>query len=53
MEKVLNYIEQNKDRFLEELFEAIRIPSISSLSEHKDDMRKMAEFLKDHLNHQR
>jgi acetylornithine deacetylase/succinyl-diaminopimelate desuccinylase-like protein len=49
MEKVLNYIEQNKDRFLDELFQAIKIPSISSLTEHKDDMYKMANFLKDHL----
>jgi len=46
MEKVKQYIEENKDRFLEELFEAIRIPSISSLSEHKDDMVRMAEHLK-------
>lgn len=49
MEKVLNYIEENKDRFLEELFEAIRIPSVSSLSEHKEDMVRMAELLKTKL----
>lgn len=46
MEHVKNYIETNKDRFLEELFELIRIPSISSLSEHKDDMLKTAEHIK-------
>lgn len=49
MEKVLNYIEEHKDRFLKELFEAIRIPSVSSLSAHKDDMVKMAELLKSKL----
>lgn len=43
METIKNYVEQNKDRFLEELFELIRIPSISSLAEHKPDMYKCAE----------
>ena len=43
MDYIKNYIEENKDRFLEELFELIRIPSISSLSEHKADMVKCAE----------
>ena len=37
------YIESNKDRFLEELFSLIRIPSISSESEHKPDMVRCAE----------
>lgn len=43
METIKNYVEQNKGRFLEELFELIRIPSISSLAEHKPDMYKCAE----------
>jgi len=43
MEHVKKYIEENKDRFLEELFELIRIPSISSQTEHKNDMLKAAE----------
>lgn len=46
MEKVKQYIEENKDRFLEELFELIRIPSISSIADHKPDMVKTAEALK-------
>ena len=46
MDKVKKYIEENKDRFLEELFELIRIPSISSEKAHKDDMYKAAEFWK-------
>ncbi|MFP4022897.1 MAG: dipeptidase [Thiohalospira sp.] len=49
MEKVKQYIETNKDRFLEELFEILRIPSISSMKDHKPDMVKMAEKLKDML----
>jgi len=46
MEYVKKYIEENKDRFLEELFELIRIPSISSLSENKGDMMRAAEYWK-------
>ena len=43
MKDVKAYIEANKDRFLEELFELIRIPSISAESEHKPDMLRCAE----------
>jgi len=49
MENLKSYIEENKDRFLEELFGLIRIPSISSQSEHKDDMLKAAEYWKETL----
>ena len=42
MKDVKQYIEANKDRFLEELFTLIRIPSVSSESEHKDDMVRCA-----------
>ncbi len=43
---ILNYIEQNKQRFINELFEYIKIPSISSGIEHKPQMQKAAEFVK-------
>lgn len=49
MEHVKEYIEENKDRFLSELFELIKIPSISSISEHKGDMLKTAEYIKNSL----
>jgi acetylornithine deacetylase/succinyl-diaminopimelate desuccinylase-like protein len=49
MEYINNYIEQNKDRFLEELFGLLRIPSISSVKSHKPDMYKAAEYLKNLL----
>ena len=46
---VKSYIESNKERFLEELFTLIRIPSISAKKEHKADMtacaRKWTEIL--------
>ena len=47
MSEVKKYIEQNKDRFLHELFELLRIPSISSMSEHKPDMLRTAEYWKE------
>jgi acetylornithine deacetylase/succinyl-diaminopimelate desuccinylase-like protein len=43
------YIEENKQRFLDELFDYIRIPSISSIADHKPDMYRAAEFVKDAL----
>jgi len=46
MKNLKEYIEQNKQRFLDELFEYIRIPSISSIADHKPDMYRAAEFLK-------
>ena len=49
MKDVKSYIEANKDRFLEELFELIRIPSISAESEHKPDMVRCAEKWKEFL----
>lgn len=39
---VQSYIENNKDRFLDELFSLIRIPSISAKQEHKADMEACA-----------
>lgn len=40
-----HYIEQNRDRFFEELFSLLRIPSVSSLAAHKPDMQRCAEKL--------
>jgi acetylornithine deacetylase/succinyl-diaminopimelate desuccinylase-like protein len=39
------YFEKNRDKHLEELTEFLSIPSISSLSEHKDDVKKGAEWV--------
>ena len=46
MEHINNYVEANKERFLDELFGLIRIPSISSIKDHKPDMYKAAEYWK-------
>ena len=39
------FVEQNKDRLLEELFAFLRIPSISTLPEHKNDVDRAAKFV--------
>ncbi|MGK7376568.1 dipeptidase [Planococcus sp. 1R117A] len=41
------YFKDHREEHLEELKAFLRIPSISSLSEHKDDIRKGAEWLRD------
>ena len=44
-----NYLETNKQRFLDELFDLLRIPSVSADSKFKGDMRQAAEFVRDKL----
>jgi acetylornithine deacetylase/succinyl-diaminopimelate desuccinylase-like protein len=46
---VKEYIESNKQRFLDELFDLLRIPSVSADSTKKNDVRKAAEFIKEKL----
>lgn len=43
------YQEKNKDRFLSELLELLRIPSVSAKTEHKADMIRCAEAVKQRL----
>jgi len=49
MKEIKSYVESNKDRFLDELFDLIRIPSISASSEAKDSMKRAAGFIKESL----
>jgi acetylornithine deacetylase/succinyl-diaminopimelate desuccinylase-like protein len=44
-----DYQDKNKDRFLEEMLDLLRIPSVSAKSEHKADMLKCAEAVKESL----
>ena len=44
-----NYLETNKQRFLDELLELLRIPSVSADSTFKGDVRRAAEFVRDKL----
>ena len=45
MNKVREYIDANKERFLEELFELLRIPSISAVTEYAQARQRCAEHL--------
>ena len=42
---IKQYIESNQQRFLDELFDLLRIPSVSADSRHKSDVRKAAEYV--------
>jgi len=46
MEKTLQFISENRERFLEELKGLIAIESVSSDPAHKNDMQKAAEYIK-------
>lgn len=43
------YIEANQDRFIDELIDFLRIPSISTLKEHAEDVYRAAAFVKNKL----
>jgi acetylornithine deacetylase/succinyl-diaminopimelate desuccinylase-like protein len=49
MQETLNYINENKQRFVDELFELLRIPSISADPAYKDDVLKCADVCAEHL----
>jgi acetylornithine deacetylase/succinyl-diaminopimelate desuccinylase-like protein len=42
---IKEYIQTNQDRFLAELFDLLRIPSVSADSKHKSDVRTAAEYV--------
>lgn len=50
MTDVKAFIEKNKETYLSELFELLRIPSVSADSRHKNDVRKAAEYVMRKLN---
>jgi acetylornithine deacetylase/succinyl-diaminopimelate desuccinylase-like protein len=49
MQEIRKYVNENKQRFLDELFELLRFPSISADQKYKDAMLKTAEFVADKL----
>lgn len=46
---ILSYIEANRQRFLDELFDLLRLPSVSADSKFNGDVRKTAEMVKSRL----
>jgi acetylornithine deacetylase/succinyl-diaminopimelate desuccinylase-like protein len=49
MQIIKNYVEENRQRFLDELFELLRFPSVSADPKYKDDMLKTADFVAEKL----
>lgn len=49
MEKQSQFLDSNKERFLNELFELLKIPSISADPNYKAEVFKAAEFIKEKL----
>ncbi|QNK61777.1 dipeptidase [Pedobacter sp. PAMC26386] len=49
MQEIKKYVEDNKQRFLDELFELLRFPSVSADPKYKGDVLKTAAFVADKL----
>ena len=49
MTKWQDFIEEHKEQYVNELSDFLRIPSISSLSEHADDIKRAAEWVAERL----
>jgi acetylornithine deacetylase/succinyl-diaminopimelate desuccinylase-like protein len=44
MDKVIDFINVNRERYVEELKGLLAIPSVSALPQHRDDVRRCAEW---------
>lgn len=49
MQSTTDYIHKNKQRFLDELFDLLRIPSVSADAAFKNDVARCADAVADHL----
>ena len=49
VDSIEKYIDENKDRFLEELVSWLKIPSISTLSQHKHDVLQASRWAEEKL----
>jgi acetylornithine deacetylase/succinyl-diaminopimelate desuccinylase-like protein len=49
LKEIINHIKNNKQTYIEELKDFLRIPSISTLSENKKDVAGCAEFVSENL----
>ena len=48
MQAVLNYLNENQERFVRELCDYLRFPKISAQPNHKPDLQACAKWLKSH-----
>jgi acetylornithine deacetylase/succinyl-diaminopimelate desuccinylase-like protein len=51
MQAVLDYLKRNQARFVAELCDYLRFPSVSAQPQHKKDLRACAGWLVDHCRH--
>jgi acetylornithine deacetylase/succinyl-diaminopimelate desuccinylase-like protein len=49
MDNVIDFINVNRDRYVDELKALLAIPSVSALPEHKDDVRRCADWCADEM----
>jgi len=49
-DRVIRYLEENQRRFVDELIQWLKIPSISTDLSHVEDMQRSADWLMSHLN---
>ena len=49
MNNVIDFINTNRDRYVNELKTYLAIPSISALPQHKDDVRRGADWTADEM----
>ena len=49
MQEIRKYVSEHKQRFLDELFELLRFPSVSADPKYKDEMLKTADYVADKL----
>ena len=50
IDKVVDYINVQRDRYVDELKQYLAIPSVSALPQHQADVRRAAEWSADHMN---
>ena len=48
MKQITDYLETNNQKFIKELIEYLRFPSVSAQSKHKKDMQNCAQWLANH-----
>jgi acetylornithine deacetylase/succinyl-diaminopimelate desuccinylase-like protein len=49
MESIVDYINSHRQRYIDELIDIVKIPSISCSSEHKREVQRCAEYLKEEI----
>jgi len=50
MDQALTYAQANRERFINDLMEFIRIPSVSTQTQHAPDIQRAADWLLSRLN---